>query len=672
MLPVVKFLLVWVLGILSLAYIEFSFELLMALTAAFSVLFLCLHLLPTRSFKHFEHGLLFVLILCVVQVLNYKTFHEKDFEMYHHKTHHVLIEVKECHKKTAQHFSYVVRLKAVVKDSVCIFEEDCLLFQNKVDANQAFYPGDRFYASVYWKPMGQAKHSSLYDASAYWAAKGITQCLWLQDGSLQPLDSSTSLYSQIRRQQALWLELLLQQNISVSSRQLLSALVLGDKRGVNKVLKNRFSNLGLAHSLALSGLHIGLIYGIFAFLLRLIFKYKPRLQSLILVLILIFYALLTGLSPSVLRASLMFLLYAFALAVNRRTTPFNIVCLSALILLIYDANLLYDIGFQLSYAAVFGILYFHRFFKRYLSNRFIAVKFIVGLAFVSISAQLSTGLLSVYYFNQFPLSFLWANVLVLPLITCLLYAGVFYLFLLILGLQFEFVDAVIDGVVAVLLRLLSFIEQYSFSSVQLYLSGYELFYAYGLLLLVCLVYLEKKYRLLPLMYVYVLAGTLIYYCSKVSHSKALFINASKSSLLISITANGEQVLLSDRLEGAAYLLGDYALMRAISCTDTLSLSSEYQNEFIRTEGAVLAFFDQQLLVVNDEAVKNGCHLDVDVLILRSFRKDWRALNEYFSPTVVLLDPRIYRRHRNLLSEKWEDLDVRVVDLSADVYTQSFD
>ena len=174
------------------------------------------------------------------------------------------------------------------------------------------------------------------------------------------------------------------------------------------------------------------------------------------------------------------------------------------------------------------------------------------------------------------------------------------------------------------------------------------------------------------MYAYLLAGTLIYYCSNVPPSKALFINASKSSLLISITANGEQVVLSDRPEGAAYLLGDYALMRAISCTDTLSLSSEYQNEFIRTEGAVIAFFDQQLLVVNDEAVKNGCHLDVDVLILRSFRKDWRALNEHFSPAVVLLDPRIYRRHRNLLREKWEDLDVRAIDLSADVYTQSFD
>ena len=113
-------------------------------------------------------------------------------------------------------------------------------------------------------------------------------------------------------------------------------------------------------------------------------------------------------------------------------------------------------------------------------------------------------------------------------------------------------------------------------------------------------------------------------------------------------------------------------MLAISCTDTLSLSSDYQNEFIRTEGAVLAFFDQQLLIVNDEAVKNGYHLDVDVLILRSFRKDWRALNEHFSPAVVLLDPRIYRCHRNLLREKWEDLDFRVIDLSADVYTQSFD
>ena len=672
MLPVVKFLFIWILGILILPYVDLSLAHIIGLMALCSILFLCLHFMPDRSFKHLENGLLIGLVLCVVMVLNFKPYQEKDYGMYHYKTHQVLIEIKECHKQTNSQYTYIVELDALVNDSVYRLEAHCLLFQNRAIYSKHFYPGERFYASVYWKPILKAKHPALFNASKYWAAKGITECLWLQEGPLLPVEASTSFFYKIRRQQARWLELIQQQNITAPARELLSALVLGDKRGVSQTLRSRFSNLGLAHTLALSGLHIGLIYGVFAFLLRCIFKYKPRLQSLILVIIILFYALLTGLSPSVMRASFMFLLYAFALAVNRRTTPLNIVCVSALILLIYDANLLYDIGFQLSYMAVFGILYFYGFFKDFIADCSIVVKFILALAFVSLSAQLGTALLSVYYFHQFPLSFLWANVLVLPLVCCLLYAGVFYLFLLILGLQFDFVDAFVDGVVALLLRFLSFIEQYSFSAIELYISGYELFYAYGLLLLICLVFLEKKFKLLAFLYVYVLAGTVFYYCTKAAPIKALYINANKRCLLISVTSNNEQLLVTDEPEYASYLLGDYALMHDISCTDTLSLSSVYQNEFSSIEGARLAFFDRHLLVIDHEAVRKDFVLDVAVLVLRSFRNDVAVLNKQLSPSVVLLDPRIYRHHRNLLREKWEALHVNVIDLSDDVYTQSYD
>ena len=98
----------------------------------------------------------------------------------------------------------------------------------------------------------------------------------------------------------------------------------------------------------------------------------------------------------------MFLFYSISLALNRSTSSFNIVCISALTLLIYNSNLLYDIGFQLSYIAVFGILYFYQFFKKYLISKYVLVKMILGLAFISISAQLSTGILSAYYFHAFP------------------------------------------------------------------------------------------------------------------------------------------------------------------------------------------------------------------------------------------------------------------------------
>ena len=123
------------------------------------------------------------------------------------------------------------------------------------------------------------------------------------------------------------------------------------------------------------------------------------------------------------------------------------------------------------------------------------------------------------------------------------------------------------------------------------------------------------------------------------------------------------VLATEEPESASYLLGDYALMHGISCTDTLSLSSVYQNEFSSVEGTRLAFFDMHLLVIDHEALRKDFVLDVAVLVLRSFRNDVAVLNKQLSPSVVLLDPRIYRRHRNLLREKWEALHVNVINLS---------
>ena len=169
-----------------------------------------------------------------------------------------------------------------------------------------------------------------------------------------------------------------------------------------------------------------------------------------------------------------------------------------------------------------------------------------------------------------------------------------------------------------------------------------------------------------------MAGIVFYYCSKTPPLKALYINANKMCLLISITSNNEQLLVTDQPKSTSYLLGDYSLMYAISCTDTLSLSSEYQNEFCRLEGATLSFFNRYLIVLENESVRKDFDLEVDVLILRSFRNDVSVLNKQLSPSVVLLDSRIYKPYRNLLREKWEALHVNVIDLSLDVYTQSYD
>ena len=488
-------------------------------------------------------------------------------------------------------------MKAVQCDSIVLIQKECLLMQTNDSLTKVFYPGDVFWCDVYYTPITPAKHEALFDASKYWSLKGISENLWLKNENIHFLEPELSWFYLIRRQQVEWLELIDKQSINESTKQIVSALALGSKRGVSKQISSTFINLGLIHTLALSGLHISLIYGICALFLSLVLKYKPKLQSVVLVLIILTYAVLTGLSPSVMRASVMFLLYALSLAINRRTTAFNIVYLSALILLIYQPNLLFDIGFKLSYIAVLGILYFYKFFEVFIEKQNYLKRFILSLVLVSISAQLSVALLSIYYFHSFPTSFLWSNIIVLPYITILLYSSVTYLSFLVIGFKIQFMNDLLDALVGGLLSILSIIEKYSFSAIEIFISQVELYYYYGLLIVLCLVFLEKRFKVLYLLYSFLLIGVLgfVYFNEDPTHE--LFVNASKQALVISITANNEQVIISDNQESTTYLLGDYSLRNSIHCIDRIPISGFLQNSFCKIENNLIQYSNKKLLVL---------------------------------------------------------------------------
>jgi hypothetical protein len=257
------------------------------------------------------------------------------------------------------------------------------------------------------------------------------------------------------------------------------------------------------------------------------------------------------------------------------------------------------------------------------------------------------------------------------MITFLLYVSVFYLFFLVIGIQFSFTDSFLDGFVEILLSLISFVEHYSFSPVEFYMTRNELFYFYGLLLLVCLVFLEKRFKLLHIFYIYILMGSVLFYYLKKPPSKELFINASKQALVISIIANNEQVILSDNPGTISYLLGDYSLINSISCADTLSMESYYQNEFFSLGDGLVELFNEKLLMIQNEKLKQYSCVDVDVLIHSAYREDVRDLHELFSPSVVVLDAKIYKNSRAVLKEQWLALNVKVVDLSEEAYTRSY-
>ncbi len=219
---------------------------------------------------------------------------------------------------------------------------------------------------------------------------------------------------------------LLEQHIS--HREVCSvvlALVLGHKDELDPRVRDAYLGAGTMHVLAVSGLHVGILYWLLSVLLGLLKKsrYSKWLSPALSLVTLWFYAFVTGLSPSALRATLMFTFFTLAKILDRQSNSYNTLAASAFLLLFWDPLLVFSVSFQLSYLAVLGIVYLQPKVYRSLvleHNPFLDKLWL--LASVSLAAQVTTTPVSLYYFHQFPTYFLIANWLVVPaalLILCL-------------------------------------------------------------------------------------------------------------------------------------------------------------------------------------------------------------------------------------------------------------
>lgn len=224
-----------------------------------------------------------------------------------------------------------------------------------------------------------------------------------------------------------------------------AAMVLGDKSALTKELRETYSVSGASHVLALSGLHLGIIYFILSFIfVRMGWRVAGQLFTLPVIWL---FALMVGFSPSVVRAATMLTVYGIVALLGRSAFSLNTLSLAALIMLVFSPLSLWDVGFQLSFMAVLGIIVFFPIFNKGFAWLFDAIlsnkirnhrilktifEWILGLASVSVATQVTTAPLVAHYFGRFPTFFLVTNFVAIPLVTLILYtAAVFFLFVVL-------------------------------------------------------------------------------------------------------------------------------------------------------------------------------------------------------------------------------------------------
>jgi competence protein ComEC len=213
---------------------------------------------------------------------------------------------------------------------------------------------------------------------------------------------------------------------NIKIRGIAEALVIGYRNDMDKDINQAYSNTGTIHVIAISGLHLGLIYAALVFLFSPLLKYKKTkkwaqiLKPIIILIVLWLFTLLAGGAASILRSAIMFSCIVIGESLGKKASIYNTLAISAFIILLLNPFALWDVGFQLSYAAVLSIVMFMQPIYKllYFKNKWLNMFW--KLNAITLSAQILTFPIILYHFHQFPNYFLIANIIAVPLSTIIL------------------------------------------------------------------------------------------------------------------------------------------------------------------------------------------------------------------------------------------------------------
>jgi len=296
-----------------------------------------------------------------------------------------------------------------------------IYFQKKEAFKNLFY-GQQLLISKTIQPIKNAGNPGGFDYQRYSLFQGITHQAYITESEVTLLpgpqkDLKTFLFSL----RAKVISVLRTYINGTQERGLAEALLIGYKDDLDKTLLQAYSNTGVVHVIAISGLHLGLIYAILLLFTKpLRVKKWAWLRAVLIIAALWLFTLLAGAQASVVRSAVMFTTLALGAVLNRSASIYNTLALSALLLLLYNPFWLWDAGFQLSYAAVLSIIIFFKPIYNWLYFQNKIIDAVWKLLAVTLAAQILTTPFSLYYFHQFPLLFFITNLVAVPLSSAIL------------------------------------------------------------------------------------------------------------------------------------------------------------------------------------------------------------------------------------------------------------
>ena len=356
---------------------------------------------------------------------------------------------------------------------------------------------------------------------------------------------------------------------SLDELAIINALLLGQRQNLSNAVKADYINSGAIHVLAVSGLHVGILL----FLLNFIFKPLDNnkrtriIKSILIISLLWSFAIIAGLSASVTRAVTMFSIVQIAMTLNRPTNIYNTLAISIFVLLLFKPLFIFDVGFQLSYLAVFAIVSIQPLLVKYWQPKYYIPKKLWDIFTVTIAAQLGVLPISLFYFHQIPSLFFIANLIIIPFLGLILGLGILVITLALLNSLPSFLVEFYSGIITAMNSLMQWIShQETFLFKDISFNLLQVLSAYLLIISVIKLLTNKNYNWFRLTLVSVLIFQSVSIFNKYNNSFNSFTIFHKSKYTVLGKKSNNRLKVYSNLDsiGQFNSLKDYAVGNRIT------------------------------------------------------------------------------------------------------------
>ena len=534
----------------------------------------------------------------------------------------------------------------------------------KSDSAFALHYGDLIAIPAPIREVSGAKNPEEFDYRAYLFRKGITGQVFLKDDTWLDLQTNNAnpIYAFSYRFRDVLLASLHRSGLSDNEFGVAAAILLGyDDKLADEVRKN-YVAAGSMHILCVSGMHVGIIYLLASFLLGFLNrkKWQVTLKQVLLLFLIWFYALIAGLSPSILRSALMISFVIIGEVIRRKGFIVNSIAASAFILLCINPNNLFELGFLLSYSAVVGIVVLQHpiYDLLYVKNKLLDKAW--EITAVALAAQVATIPYTLFYFNQFTTYFWLSNLFMTPISFVVVISGMVLLMVSWIPYVNTLVGYLVWGAVYVMNWLVAKIESLPLSIVKgLYVSDFEfamLLLAFVLLLLLVTLRRRRLFiAMLSAVLLFMVSLTIRLYQSGNQDTMTVF--SLRNHTAVDFVRGGEHVLLADSTLMADESTVDYSLKGAwakrhlSSRPQVVGFDEDFSNDYLMKKSDLVSFDGKLLALWDGRCVDDSLswRLPVDYLLVTGLQSpDVQSIVNAFDPQALLIDGTV----PSWLAERW--------------------